>query len=87
VFAKEGRQRLEDSADLLNRQAGAFLRPIERTALLIQVTLDRLLNGLERAGINLGILPGEELNGPLIDQFFGGQRPAFPGLRVSRANY
>jgi hypothetical protein len=84
VFAKEGRQRLEDSADLLNRQAGAFLRPIERTALLIQVTLDRLLNGLERTGINLGILPGEELNGP---QFFGGQRPAFPGLRVSRANY
>ena len=43
-----------------------------RAALLIKVILNSLLHRLERAWINLGVLAGKELNGPLIDQFFGG---------------
>jgi len=65
---------------------GPFLRPIKRAALLIKVILNSLLHRLERAWINLGVLAGKELNGPLIDQFFGGVLLSHPHFASELVN-
>jgi len=64
---RKGGERLQYSGDLLDRQLRAFLLRIKCSARFSKVILDRLLHRLERVGIELPMLTGKELNGPLID--------------------
>ncbi len=70
--------------DSHNRQLRALLLRIERSALFGQVVLNSLFHGLEGVWIGLPVVTGEELDGPLVDEFFGGQ--FFPQHLVSRVS-